>query len=383
MTFSPRTDRGDCAPLADRFPRFSGRTAAGVAIPQWHHRSSASALLQAGDRIAISTGRRDHRYAARACAARPVTQVHSLPAAASGSARGGGARVATACAVSAGKRGIDLPRALQSPAVVRGEKSSWRITTRCAGRRDHVIVFVTDKKTLPGGEIVSRSASTSSEPDAARHGQAVFRSQRAGVLIVVLAVAIFLPLGVSFDVRGCRSTGHYEAVLIAFVSGATLWLLTRSSQAELQTRDGFLLWRWCGPCCPRSPRCPFDPHARLSSPTLLRDGRGLTTTGSTCYRGSTNCAFHKPVALRAAVAGRNGNHRPRGRDPAAARDRRQPDHEDRDPRADEGTKLTPRITETAKGLWLVYALIEARLPFWRSRPVGMAVRRRRPCRSRR
>jgi len=29
------------------------------------------------------------------------------------------------------------------------------------------------------------------------------------------------------------------------------------------------------------------------------------------------------------------------------------DHEDQDPRADEDTNLTPRITETAKGLWLV------------------------------
>jgi len=47
-------------------------------------------------------------------------------------------------------------------------------------------------------------------------------------------------------------------------------------------------------------------------------------------------AFDQLVALRAAVAGRNGDHRPRGGDPAATRDRREPDHEDGDPGTDEG-----------------------------------------------
>src|SRR5205814_2022412 len=103
------------------------------------------------------------------------------------------------------------------------------------------------------------------------------------VLIVVFALAMLLPLCVSLGYGDAARNAYENAVLITFVSGAILWVVTRSRRGELQTRDGFLL-----------------------------------------------------VALRAAVAGRNGNHRPRGGDPAAARDRREPDHEDGDPGTDEG-----------------------------------------------
>src|SRR5260370_7621650 len=61
------------------------------------------------------------------------------------------------------------------------------------------------------------------------------------VLIVVFALAMLVPLGVSLMYGDAARHAHYGAVLITFVSGATLWVLTRSSRAELQTRDGFLL----------------------------------------------------------------------------------------------------------------------------------------------
>src|SRR5712664_181366 len=61
------------------------------------------------------------------------------------------------------------------------------------------------------------------------------------VLIVIFSLAMLVPLGVSFLYGDAARHAYYEAVLITFVSGATLWGVTRFSQAELQTRDGFLL----------------------------------------------------------------------------------------------------------------------------------------------
>src|SRR5260221_258255 len=61
------------------------------------------------------------------------------------------------------------------------------------------------------------------------------------VLIVVFALAMLLPLCVSLGYGDPARYAYEKAVLITFVSGAILWVLTRSRQAELQTRDGFLL----------------------------------------------------------------------------------------------------------------------------------------------
>src|SRR5882762_115807 len=61
------------------------------------------------------------------------------------------------------------------------------------------------------------------------------------VVIVVVALALLLPLCVSLGYGDAARHAYEKAVLITFASGATLWVATRSRQAELQTRDGFLL----------------------------------------------------------------------------------------------------------------------------------------------
>jgi len=139
-------------------------------------------------------------------------------------------------------RGIDLPKGAAIAAIVRGDKVIMAHHDTVVQAEDHVIVFVTDKKNpAQGGEIVRGQRRLRLNRTPARHGQAVTRSQRAERLIVVFALAMLLPLGVSFMYGDAARHAHYEAVLITFVSGAILWVLTRSSQAELQTRDGFLL----------------------------------------------------------------------------------------------------------------------------------------------
>src|SRR5438477_13033875 len=59
------------------------------------------------------------------------------------------------------------------------------------------------------------------------------------VLIVVFALAMLLPLCVSLGYGDAARNAYENAVLITFVSGAILWVVTRSRRGELQTRDGF------------------------------------------------------------------------------------------------------------------------------------------------
>ena len=78
-----------------------------------------------------------------------------------------------------------------------------------------------------------------------------------------------------------------EAVLITFVSGATLWAVTCSRQAELQTRDGFLLVALVWTVLPAFATLPL----LMYMPELdFTDGyfetvAALTTTGSTVLSG--------------------------------------------------------------------------------------------------
>src|SRR5712675_1467584 len=180
------------------------------------------------------------------------------------------------------------------------------------------------------------------------------------VLIVVFALAMLLPLGVSFMYGDAARHAHYEAVLITFVSGAILWVLTRSSQAELQTRDGFLLVALVWTVLPAFATLPLLIHMPDLGFTdaYFETVAALTTTGSTVLSGldklppSINlwrCELQwlggmGIIVLAVAILpllGVGGSQIMRAETPGPMKE----------------TKLTPRITETAKGLWVVYAVL--------------------------
>src|SRR6266851_4520499 len=167
------------------------------------------------------------------------------------------------------------------------------------------------------------------------------------VLIVVFALAMLAPLCVSLGYGDAARHAYEKAVLITFASGAILWVLTRSRQAELQIRDGFLLVALVWTVLPAFAALP-----------LLNYMSALTTTGSTVLSGldklppSINlwrCELQwlggmGIIVLAVAILpllGIGGSQIMRTETPGPMKD----------------TKLTPRITETAKGLWLVYALM--------------------------
>src|SRR2546426_3510836 len=171
---------------------------------------------------------------------------------------------------------------------------------------------------------------------------------------------MLLPLLVSV-IYGDAARDAYEiAVPIAFASGAVLWIATRASRAELQPRDGFLLVALVWTVLPAFATVPLLIHASDLSFTdaYFETVAALTTTGSTVLSGldklppSINfwrCELQwlggmGTIVLAVAVLpllGIGGSQIMRTETPGPMKD----------------TKLTPRITETAKGLWLVYALM--------------------------
>src|SRR5258708_34666876 len=107
------------------------------------------------------------------------------------------------------------------------------------------------------------------------------------VLIVVFALAMLAPLCESLGYGDAARHAYEKAVLITFVSGAILWVLTRSRQAELQTRDGFLLaavgWTVLHAFAPL-PLLMYMPELDFTD-GYFETVAALTTTGSTVLSG--------------------------------------------------------------------------------------------------
>src|SRR4029077_15577417 len=180
------------------------------------------------------------------------------------------------------------------------------------------------------------------------------------ILIVVFALAMVAPLCVSLGYGDAALHAYEKAVLITFVSGATLWVLTRSRQAELQIRDGFLLVALVWTVLPAFAAMPLLSYVSELSFTdgYFETVAALTTTGSTVLSGldklppSINlwrCELQwlggmGIIVLAVAILpllGIGGSQIMRPETPGPMRD----------------TKLTPPIIGTAKGLWLVYAVM--------------------------
>lgn len=182
------------------------------------------------------------------------------------------------------------------------------------------------------------------------------------VVIAIFALAMLLPLGVSFLYGDAAQYAYGEGVLVTFASGAALWAATRSGGRELQPRDGFLLVALAWTVLPAFATLPlmiFLPGLSFTD-AYFETVSGLTTTGATVLSGldrlppSINLwrtflvwiGGMGVVVLAVAILpllGIGGSQIMKAETPGPMKD----------------TRLTPRITETAKGLWLVYAIITA------------------------
>ncbi len=148
-----------------------------------------------------------------------------------------------------------------------------------------------------------------------------------GAAVAVFAATMLAPLGVAFVYDEAVLIAYDKAFLITFVAGATLWLATRRFRRELLPRDGFLLVTLIWTVLPAFATLPLGGMGIL---VLMVAILPLLGVGGT-------------QLFRAETAG---------------------------PIKD--AKLTPRITDTAIGLWGVYGAISAAcfLAYWAG---GMSV----------
>ncbi len=177
-----------------------------------------------------------------------------------------------------------------------------------------------------------------------------------GILLMCFALTLLVPLALSWLWQDGATTAYDEAFLIAFGTGLILWLATRRAQRELKTRDGFLMVAMVWVLFPLFACLPLMLQLKVSfTDAYFEAVSGLTTTGATVL---ANLDTLPPsinlwrgmmvwlggmglIVLAVAVLpllGIGGRQMFKAETPGPMKD----------------TQLTPRLAETAKGLWVVY-----------------------------
>jgi trk system potassium uptake protein TrkH len=181
-----------------------------------------------------------------------------------------------------------------------------------------------------------------------------------GLVILIFSFTMLVPLATAFFAHDAAQFAFDESFVITLFVGFVLWLIGRRWQRELKVRDGFLLVLlvWTG--LPAFATLPF----LISLPGMgfteayFETISGLTTTGATVMSGldvlppSLNLWRHLLnwlggmgiIVLAVAILpllGIGGRQLLKAELPGPIKD----------------SKLTPRIADTAKLLWAVYAAI--------------------------
>ena len=181
-----------------------------------------------------------------------------------------------------------------------------------------------------------------------------------GLVILLFSFAMLAPLLTAFFARDAAQFAFDESFVLTFVAGVTLWLVGRRWRRELKARDGFLLVILVWACLPAFATMPFLIYAPAMSFTdaYFETMSALTTTGATVMTGldtlpsSLNLWRHLLnwlggmgiIVLAVAILpmlGIGGRQLLKAEVPGPIKD----------------SKLTPRIADTAKLLWVVYAAL--------------------------
>jgi trk system potassium uptake protein TrkH len=180
------------------------------------------------------------------------------------------------------------------------------------------------------------------------------------VVMAIFALAMLAPLAVALGFGDSARNSFTGGVVATLVVGAALWIATRGRRAELQPRDGFLLVALVWTVLPAFATLPLLAQIPGLSFTdaYFEAVAGVTTTGATVLSRldglppSLNfwrCELQwlggmGIIVLAVAILpllGVGGSQIMKAETPGPMKE----------------TKLTPRITETAKGLWLVYGIM--------------------------
>lgn len=179
-----------------------------------------------------------------------------------------------------------------------------------------------------------------------------------GKMVLIFGLTMLIPLGLALWNNDGARFAFEESILITMGCGLLMWLATRRYKRELQTRDGFLLVVLVWAALPAFAMLPLLFHLPDLSLSMayFEAASGLTATGGTVLSGldalppSINLWRGEMVWLGGmglivlAVAilpllGVGGRQLLNAEIPGPMKE----------------NKLTPRIAETAKGLWSIYA----------------------------
>jgi trk system potassium uptake protein TrkH len=177
-------------------------------------------------------------------------------------------------------------------------------------------------------------------------------------IVMVFSLTMAAPLLVAYIEDDTALLNYHQAILITFVAGVVMRMSTMHRKRELQPRDGFLLVFLVWTLLPAFATLPLLFHLPGLSFTdaYFETVSGITTTGSTVLSNldelPRSINFWRCelvwlggmglIVLAVAILpllGVGGMQLYKAETPGPMKD----------------SKLTPRITETAKGLWLVYA----------------------------
>ena len=190
-----------------------------------------------------------------------------------------------------------------------------------------------------------------------------------GLAVMLLATAMSVPVAVAIWHGGPTLLVFAESFFTVLAGGLLMWGGTLRYRRELQIRDGFLLVTLVWSVLPAFAAMPLMLYLPELSFTdaYFESISGITTTGATVFSGldklpasinAWRCLLQwfggvGIIVMAVAVLpllGIAGQQIYRAETPGPMKD----------------NKLTPRITETAKGLWLVYAGFSAAcwLGYW-------------------
>ncbi|MBK6636556.1 MAG: TrkH family potassium uptake protein [Rhodocyclaceae bacterium] len=179
-----------------------------------------------------------------------------------------------------------------------------------------------------------------------------------GALLIGFSLCLAIPMGFSWHIGDEASSAFDEAFGLTLITGLVLFLSARKERRDLKVRDGFLLVVLVWAVLPVFACLPFVFHLNASfTDAYFEAMSGLTTTGATVFSDLDKLPpsinlwrglmvwFGGMGLIVLAVAvlpmlGIGGRQMFKAETPGPMKD----------------ANLTPRMTETAKGLWLVYLL---------------------------
>ncbi|HRP23963.1 MAG TPA: potassium transporter TrkG [Thauera sp.] len=181
-----------------------------------------------------------------------------------------------------------------------------------------------------------------------------------GLIIMIFGLLMGFPLTVSVVLDDGATLAYDQAIFVTVVAGLLLWLATRAKRRDLRVHDGFLLVAstWVVlPLFGALPLLAYIPELRFTD-AYFEAVSGLTATGATVLTGLDDLPVSinlwrtfmhwiggmGVIVLVVAILpllGIGGRQLYKAEVPTPMKD----------------ASLTPRIAETAKGLWVTYVLL--------------------------